>query len=131
MLASSASILVTARSARYPEFEQHRKIAIFGHFLDESDIEKRHPFDTSDLFRMMPGVRVVGSGIDTKLISSRGFSFSGRACATNVVVNGIQHQEINLIDPTDVGAIEYYPSSAGAPPQYDAFCGVAIIWLKR
>lgn len=130
-IVSLDSILVTARRARYPEFEQHRKTAIFGRFLDESDIEKRHPFDTSDLFRMMPGVRVVGSGIDTRLISSRGFSFSGRACVTNVVINGIQHQEINLIDPSNVGAIEFYASSAGAPPQYDAFCGVAVIWLKR
>jgi hypothetical protein len=125
------SVLVTARRARYPEFERRRKAAGFGRFLDEADIERLHPFDTSDLFRTMPGVRVVGSGIDTKLISSRGSGFGGRACPMNVVINGIQHQDINLIDPASVGAIELYASSVGAPLQYDAFCGVVVIWMKR
>jgi hypothetical protein len=47
------------------------------------------------------------------------------------VINGIQHQEINLLDPTDVGAIEAYPGPAGAPMQYDSACGVVVIWMKR
>ena len=57
--------------------------------------------------------------------------FGGGACLTNVVIDGIQHQEINLVDPSNVAAIELYASSAGAPPPYDAFCGVAVLWMKR
>lgn len=125
------SILVTARRARYPDFERRRRNG-FGRYFDESDIEKRHPFETSDLFRMLPGFRVVGFGLDARVVSSRGsHAFSGSACATNIVINGMQHQEINLLDPTNIGAIEAYPGPAGAPMQYDNFCGVIVIWMKR
>ena len=31
----------------------------FGHFLTRADIEKRHPFQFTDLFRMMPGFSLV------------------------------------------------------------------------
>ena len=43
----------------------------------------------------------------------------------------MQHQDINLISPADIGAIEAYPGSAGAPMPYDAACGVIVIWTKR
>jgi hypothetical protein len=130
-IVSLDSVLVTARRARYPEFERRRHNG-FGRFLDEADIEKRHPFETSDLLRMLPGFRVEGSGLDARVVSARGrISLSGNACQTNVVINGIQHQEINLLDPTDVGAIEAYPGPAGAPMQYDSACGVVVIWMKR
>ena len=127
------SVLVTARRARYPEFEQRRRHGGFGRYFDESDIEKRHPFETSDLFRMVPGFRVQGFGLDARIMSTRGMvSLRGMGgCATNVVINGIQHQEINLLDPVNIGAIEAYPGPAGAPPLYDSACGVIVIWMKR
>ena len=126
------SVLVTARRARYPEFEQRRRNG-FGRYFDESDIEKRHPMETSDLFRMLPGFRVQGFGLDARIVSTRGMvSLGGMGgCATNVVINGIQHQEINLLDPENIGAIEAYPGPAGAPPLYDSACGVIVIWMKR
>ena len=43
----------------------------------------------------------------------------------------LQHQNINLVSPADIGAIEAYPGSAGAPMQSDAACGVIVIWTKR
>jgi hypothetical protein len=125
------SVLVTARRARYPEFEQRRRRG-FGRYFDESDIEKRHPFETSDLFRMLPGFRVQGYGLDARIVSTRGIvSLSGNGCPTNVVINGMQHQEINLLDPINIGAIEAYPGPSGAPMQYDSACGVIVIWMKR
>jgi hypothetical protein len=125
------SIRVVARRNRYSEFERSRKGG-FGHYLDESEIEKRHPLETSDLFRMMPGFRIQGYGLDAQVVSSRGaISFRQGSCPVNVVINGIQHQEINLLDPSDIGAIEAYPGPAGAPMQYDSACGVIVIWMKR
>lgn len=125
------SVLVTARRARYPEFEQRRR-SHFGRYLDEADIEKLHPFETSDLFRMIPGFRIQGSGLDARIVSSRGMmSLSGNGCPTNVVINGIPHQDINLLDPTDIGAVEAYAGPLGAPLQYDSACGVIVIWMKR
>ena len=129
-IVSLDSIRVIARRNRYPEFERARKGG-FGRYLDESEIEKRHPLETSDLFRMMPGFRVQGFGLDARVVSTRGrISFSGE-CTPNVVIDGMQHQEINLLYPGDVGAIEAYPGPSGAPMQYDSACGVIVIWTKR
>ncbi|HEX5970996.1 MAG TPA: TonB-dependent receptor [Gemmatimonadaceae bacterium] len=126
------SVLVTARRARYPEFEQRRR-SHFGRYLDEADIEKLHPFETSDLLRMIPGFRIQGSGLDARVMSTRGMiSLSGNGgCPTNVVINGIQHQDINLLDPADIGAVEAYAGPSGAPLQYDSACGVIVLWMKR
>jgi hypothetical protein len=52
-------------------------------------------------------------------------------CAANVVIDGMQHQDINLVRPQDVGAMEIYRGSAGAPVEYDSACGVIVIWTKR
>jgi hypothetical protein len=52
-------------------------------------------------------------------------------CEANVVVNGVEHQDINLVDPANIGAIEAYAGPADAPVQYDRPCGVIVIWLKR
>lgn len=125
------SIRVVARRSRYRDFERRAGHSAFGFFLDEQKIDERHAFEASDLLQMVPGFRIVGSGIDSRIVSSRGaISFSG-SCATNIVIDGIQHQEINLIHPSDIGALEAYPSPAGAPLMYDAACGVVVIWTKR
>jgi hypothetical protein len=124
------SIRVIAQRVRYREFERTKRNNGFGRFLDEDQIAKRHAFDTADLLRMMPGVRLVGSGWDMKAVSSRGYSLHG-ACEMNVVIDGMQNQDINLISPTEIGALAVFPGSAGAPPFYDHGCGVIVIWTKR
>jgi hypothetical protein len=63
--------------------------------------------------------------------SRAGLSLSGRACEVNVVIDGMQHQDINWLQPSDIGAMEVYPGQAGAPVQYDHVCGVIVIWTKR
>lgn len=130
-IVSLDSVLVVARRSRYREFERNRKNG-FGHFLTDEDIEKRHAFETTDLLRTLPGFQVRGSGIDAKVYGSRaGFSLSGRRCETNVVIDGMQHQDINWVQPSDIGAMETYAGIGGAPLQYDSTCGVIVIWTKR
>jgi hypothetical protein len=46
------------------------------------------------------------------------------------VIDGMQHQDINLLPVSDVGAMEAY-SGASAPMQYDSACGVIVLWTKR
>ncbi|NUO95733.1 MAG: TonB-dependent receptor plug domain-containing protein [Gemmatimonadaceae bacterium] len=129
-IVSLDSVLVVARRSRYREFERNRRNG-FGRFLTEEDIEKRHAFEATDLLRAVNGFRVIGSGFDAKVYSSRGASLSGRGCETNVVIDGMQHQDINWVQPSDIGAMETYPGVAGAPVQYDSACGVIVIWTKR
>jgi hypothetical protein len=76
---------------------------------------------------------VEGSGLDTKVYTTHGnFEMSSMGpCEANIVVNGVEHQDINLVDPSNIGAIEAYAGPADAPVQYDRPCGVIVIWLKR
>jgi hypothetical protein len=130
-IVSLDSVLVVARRSRYREFERNRRGG-FGRFLAEDEIAKRHAFETTDLLRTMPGFRISGSGPDAKVYSTRGrISLSGQGCETNIVIDGMQHQDINWLQPNDIGAIETYPGPAGAPLLYDSVCGVVVIWTKR
>jgi hypothetical protein len=127
-IVSLDSIRVVARRSRYREFEGRAKG--FGRYLTEQEIEKRNALETSDLLRNMPGFQVIGAGFDAKVISSRNYRLRG-SCDVNVVIDGFQHQDINLIAPEDVGALEAYAGPAGAPIQYDSSCGVVVLWTKR
>ena len=123
------SIRVLAQRSRYREFEEHRKHNGFGRFFTAEQIEERHPFETSDLFRMTPGFRVAGYGIDAKIISTRGAIFG--SCEPQIVIDGMPDQDINLINPTSVGAMEVYAAGQPGPVQYERGCGVIVIWSKR
>ena len=82
---------------------------------------------------MTPGFRVMGFGLDAVVGSSRGASsIMGGNCAANVVIDGMPNQEINLISPFDIGAMEIYRPGDPAPVQYNrGDCGVIVIWSKR
>jgi outer membrane receptor for ferrienterochelin and colicin len=72
------------------------------------------------------------ASIDAKVVSTRGaMSISGAGCQVDVVIDGMPHQDINFVQPSDIGAMEVYRGPAGAPPQYDSACGVIVIWTKR
>ena len=130
-IVSLDSIRVVAQRNRYRDFEMNRKRA-FGRFLSEEDIAGRNAFQVTDLLRMMPGFRVVGNGFDAKVVSSRGSrSLSGGSCEANVVIDNMQHQDINWLHPSNIGAMEVYAGSVGAPIQFDSQCGVIVIWTKR
>ena len=125
------SIRVLAQRSRYREFEFNRKANRFGKFYTVDSIEQRHPLYTSDLFRMTPGFKVVGFALDAVVRSSRGASSITRGeCSPNIVIDGMPHQEINLISPSEVGAMEIYRPGEPVPLQYNEGCGVIVIWTR-
>ena len=110
------SVRVLARRTRYREFEDHRRNWGWGTFLDEEQVANRHVFYTSDIVRTAPGMRVFGEGVTARLVSSRGvFSLTGAPCEINVVIDGLEQQDINMIRPRDIGAMEIYSSAVGVP----------------
>jgi hypothetical protein len=128
------SVRILAQRLRYRDFESRRRSGGWGKYLDEEQIARRNAFDTSDLLNTTPGMRVVGSGYDAVLVSTRGASsLFNSGCTVNVIIDGMQHMDINMISPRDIGAMEIYPSAVGVPPQYASFsnCGAVIIWTKR
>jgi len=124
------SMRVLAQRSRYPEFEQRRRMNGFGTFLTSEEIARRTSFETSDLFRMIPGFRVAGFGLDAKVYSSRGVTSLTGPCQPNIVIDGMPGQEINLIHPTSIGAMEVYRAGQPTPVQYDRGCGAIVIWSR-
>ena len=123
------SIRVVARRLKFPEFESRRRFSMWGTFLDEDEIARRHPTSTSDLAYTLPGFWVVGSGPGARLVSTRSVLMGG-ACEANVVIDGVQDQRVNDVPASQVAAVESYPKGGG-PPQYRQSCGVLVIWTKR
>jgi len=124
------SLRVLAQRSRYPEFERRRRMNGFGTFFTADEVAQRASFETSDLFRMIPGFRVSGYGLDAQVTSSRGVMSITGACSPNIVIDGMPNQEINLIHPSNIGAMEIYRAGQPGPVQYDQGCGVIVIWSK-
>lgn len=114
-------------SAAMIDFERRRALGI-GQFVTRADIERRQPRQVSDLFRMMPGVRVVPDRLgDARLL------VHGR-CVPKLFIDGVASYEGMSLDimlrPDDVEGIEVY-TTASAPPQYArAACGVVVVWTR-
>jgi len=109
------------------DFERRRALGI-GQFVTREDIEARRPREVSDLFRAVPGVRVVPDRRGDAHLVVRG------RCAPDLYVDGVSAYEGMSLDlmlhPDDVEGIEVY-TTASAPPQYArAACGVVIVWTR-
>jgi hypothetical protein len=124
------SVRVVARRLKYPEFESHRRFSMWGKFLDEEEIERRHASSVSEIVHTLNGFWVVGSGPGARVVSSSP-STMGDACEVNVVIDRFPGQRINDVSMSEVAAIESYRRGIGAPPQYRSPCGVIMIWTKR
>ena len=121
-----------------------------GYFITRERIEERAPLYTTDLFRGMAGVKVIGGlGMGTQkavlLTGSRSLSFGGRRCYPAVWMDGqMVHQGTagplqqgpafldQLIHPDDIAGVEVYNSPASMPIQYNLHggCGVIVIWTR-
>jgi Carboxypeptidase regulatory-like domain/TonB-dependent Receptor Plug Domain len=102
----------------------------FGRFLEEDEIRRINPRIASDLFRSVPGVRLANNQNGGNAIRIRG-------CQPMVWVDDqrVPGAELDdLIVPSDIAAIEFYPSSAGIPAQYlergNRLCGLILVWTR-
>jgi hypothetical protein len=128
-IVSLDTIRVLAQRDKYKQFEQN-KHSPFGRFFSKDQIEARNASEVSDLFYTMLGFRVVGRGFDAKLVNTRGARLGG-VCEPNVVIDDMQNQDINLVQPSDIGAMEVYADGFGGPPGANRGCGAVVIWTKR
>lgn len=118
-------------SGRLHEFMDHRKASKFGHFFDQKEIRARSPRYVSELFRTIPGARLVPS-------PSGGSKLTLRGCRPKIWLDGVQAQDAEIDDvigPDEIAGIEIYPSWAGIPAQYmdreNRACGAVLIWSRQ
>ena len=109
------------------EFER-RVRAGWGHFLTPADIARRNAVQVTDLFRMMPGVRVAPSRSFGNTVLLRG------GCRPTVYVNGLRMDdnaasEIDqFLTSQEITGVEVY-TPAGRPMEFwGNSCGSVVIW---
>ena len=127
-VATLESFNVVARRWRYAEFEQRRKEAIDGRFLDEDQIRKMNLNSTVDYVNKLPGFRAVHVRWgEVKIVS-----MSDPGCSPVVLVDDLPITNmIQLPIPSALGALEIYRGTAGAPPSHRSPCGTIVFWSKR
>jgi len=110
-------------------YERKQQRASFAKFLDQDEIRKMGPLHPSDLFRTVPGISIRSA--------SGGNSVRIRGCQPMVWLDGqkVPGAELDeVIQPSEIAAIEFYPSSAGLPPQFmerqNRLCGSILVWTR-
>ena len=110
-------------------YERREKRGTFGRFLEGHEIRRLAPTNPSDLFRSVPGI-VISS-------ASGGNAIRIRGCQPMVWLDGqrVPGAELDeVIQPSEIAAIEFYPSSAGTPAQYlereNRLCGLVLVWTR-
>jgi hypothetical protein len=110
------------------DFEERRRTRI-GTFLDQEDIENRNPMLFSDLFRMVPGARVVPAGPFDQSIRLRG------GCRPTLWVDGARLMTSegadHLLQTLDLEAVEIYHASSVPAEFGSSSCGAIVVWTKR
>jgi hypothetical protein len=133
-------------------FYERRTVGI-GRFLDRAEIEERHPFRPSDLFRSgIPGVYVVervkgeydiasrrgsvGFGLSTGPGVMQGGQSNPGPCIMDLYFDGVLYERgmIDDLNTDYIEAIEVYNGISQIPVQYNrtgSNCGVVLVWTRR
>jgi hypothetical protein len=115
-------------------FNRRQKVG-FGYFMDTEDIQKRQATRMTDLFRTVPSLRVVPSGMDYVVESGRDV----QGGCVRYVVDGAPYNALfpgdidRLMPPNDVAAVEVYTGS-GTPAEFQApgntSCTTIVMWSR-
>ena len=115
-------------------FAQRKKNG-FGYFMGPEQIQDRQATRMTDLFRSVPSLRVVPSGMDYVVESNR----DATGGCVNYVVDGSPYQSLfagdvdRLMPATDVAAIEVYTGSS-TPAEFQtpgsSSCTTIVMWSK-
>ena len=111
-----------------------RKERGFGRFFSRADIERIKPTRPTDLFRMVPGARIVADRWGRSIIY-----FRGATCPPDVFVDGL-HAGAGYYDPDNydmnsLEAVEIYSGPSTVPVEFQralgGSCGVIALWSRH
>jgi len=128
------------------EFYERRRMGI-GRFLDSAEFAKAPGTRTSDRLRKLPGL-TIGRGRflnEAYVISTRSGEGkrpgSKEPCRAAIWLDGLNlwtDYSVNQLDPSMIGAVEWYAGQASIPAKYNVtpstpqrkYCGVLVIWTR-
>lgn len=107
-----------------------------GHFFTREQIDRRNPVNLTDLFRMVPGARVLNSNMGSNAVR-----FRGARCPPLVWLDGTPAYSgelpLDALDPRTFEGIEIYSGPAGVPAEFmgnrsmSSACGTIILWSRQ
>ena len=113
-------------------FEKRRKQG-WGRFLDEKQIEARHPLRLADLLRGMPGVHITpGPTGDVVLFDLGGHDY----CAPSLMIDGSRTVGLDgviegIVSVNDLRGVEVYVRNPPAELMQLSGCGGIALWTGR
>lgn len=124
-------------------FNDREKLGI-GRFITRADIAQRNPRELNDVFRSVPGVRLVPTGTGRLDIVLRGGGMRRgvtRHCYPAVFIDGVRtpaggHHPTDLneiVPPGNVEGIEIYLGPSEVPPIFGgtgSVCGAVVVWTR-
>ncbi len=119
----------TMAAALRDEFDLRAVHGGTGQYITQDLIAKRHPWQTTDLIRYVPGFEFMGDTV----FSTRGVLEVGGTgrCKPVLLIDGAPADSMNEVLPVAIHGIEIYASSAGVPLKYPTSdCGAIFIWTK-
>lgn len=127
-------LVVKARSRRLTpaarRFYDRAGNVAFGTFITRDEIEKLHPYRTTDLLNRIPGVQT------RPMMGGNSVTIRG-TCRPTLYVDGVRvdgYRSIDdLVQPLDLEGVEVYRSADHAPVEYTglrAGCAAVLIWTR-
>lgn len=108
----------------------------FGHFFTRAEIEDSHVSRLSDLFRRVPGARMVSTDVIQNAVRFRG----ALDCPPLLWLDGTpaasSEYDLDTMDPLSIEGIEIYSGPSEVPVQYRPpldvqACGVIVVWTRQ
>jgi hypothetical protein len=106
-----------------------------GRFFTASDIERRNASRMSDMFRMIPGMRIESRGFQSAI------RMRGSRCAPLVWLDAqplfAGEVDLDAFDPRTFEGMEIYSGAASVPVEFQgnqrmsSACGTIVLWSKR
>jgi hypothetical protein len=129
------------RYARVPTIEnfeaRRRDKGGLGFFLGREEIRQREGAPLSSLLAQAKGVTIVRNRNGRSSLRFARWSSKGQSCAPHTWLDGalVKDFEVDDLRASDVEAVELYPNSASAPPEFDTgsrfACGIVVLWTRR
>ncbi|MCC7054472.1 MAG: TonB-dependent receptor [Gemmatimonadaceae bacterium] len=131
--------LVVVRATRMPVrmrgfLQRAERRSGWGRIMTEKEILERHPLQTTDLLRMIPGVRVNFDSRRSSMVTGRG------GCLMGVFINGFPAPQLSgmgiddMVNTLDLAGIEVYNGIGGVPAELTMGpsnpCGTIGIWTR-
>ncbi|HXD23915.1 MAG TPA: carboxypeptidase regulatory-like domain-containing protein [Gemmatimonadaceae bacterium] len=109
-----------------------------GWFLTPEQIADKNPNQTTDLFRLAPGMNMINTTGGRYLTSTSTIGSTSDGCI-NVFIDRARFDQFqpgdvdDAIPTADLGAVEYYQRPSDVPTEFDVpgkSCATLIVWTK-